>query len=200
MVITQTLPICREVLGPRYPPHPYSICSQWPFLPQQRFFFPGRCRLSSTKWTPPTTRLSGVCWHPYPKKSPSQDWHERTEKGSCLFVFGTVQHCGPVLLQMPMTSAFFQQGRENKETYHCTFFWWHLPDASLQSMRRFSICQGSTAIIPKKGLGKAGSFHAVFCCSARTNIVVGSSSDPMVIGQGARDCLPGQSLCTNRQQ
>lgn len=43
----------------------------------------------------------------------------------------------------------------------------------------------------KKELGKAGLFHAVSCRSARANLIVGSSSDPMVIGQGARDSLPG---------
>lgn len=77
--------------------------------------------------------------------------------------FGTVQHFSPFLLQMAMTFALIQQGRENRETYHQTFFWWHLPDTSLQSMKTFSICQDSITVLPKKGLGKANSFHALSC-------------------------------------
>lgn len=147
-------------------------------------FFPGRCRFSSTKWTLPTTRLSGVCWHPNPKKPPGQKWCESVLP----LVFGRAQNFGPFLLQLTMTPALLQQGRENRDTYHCTFSQGHLPDASCRAWEGSVFVGLQLQLCQKRDGGKQAPFHTVSCYSDRANFTVGSSSDPMVTGQDARGC------------
>lgn len=194
LVITQTLLTCRELLCI---PHPCSIFFQWPFLPQQRLFFPpGKCRLSSTKWIPPTTRLPGVGWSFYPKKPPSQDCHEKTEKGCCPPPLGQYNilalFCSGCPWHLHSSSSAEKTGRRIIA---------HFPARQFPAEHQKVQClSGFDYNFAKEETGKSQLLPYSVLLLCHGNFSVGSSSDPMVIGEGARDCWPGQSLCTNRQQ